>query len=349
MRRRALAFGVFVVTWPVLLPLAFSEPQHGDERQYVWNAGYYGGLIADGDFRHTAGADRFLDPAWDPNAWWSLTQPMGARFLLAAGIALADAPAPALPYDWDVAGTSVLSGEATLIPPRTLIVARATAILAAALGLALLAWRFRGRGALACGLLLAVPGFRVQFAYAWAEGPLLLGFGLCALAYGSRWLGPALGLAATFKLTAVGLWPLLLLPGAQGRHRGWLFIGPVLTWATWLALEPPAWYSDLGPLYLIRMLYIRAQETPSHVPREAFLLPDHYLWPVALAVFLLAAHGDRGLLALGSHLRSRYGASIHARTAAFKVGSVVALAMAVRMAARSASSWFSVAIRAASS
>jgi hypothetical protein len=125
-------------------------------------------------------------------------------------------------------------------------------------------WRGGPATAVASVLFLMLPNVREDLSRAWAEGPLLLGFGICAFAYRSRWFGPACGVAATFKLTALGLWPLLLLRRAHGGARFGPTVGLLAALLVWTILTPPAWYG-YGPGYLVHMVVDRATETPGHV------------------------------------------------------------------------------------
>lgn len=58
---------------------------------------------------------------------------------------------------------------------------------------------------------------RDDLARAWAEVPVLLGFGQCAATYRTRWFAVARGLAAIFKLTALASpsTPTIKEPGAS--------------------------------------------------------------------------------------------------------------------------------------
>ena len=152
-------------------------------------------------------------PGWDLGGYWALTQPMGGRFIYALAMGLTGAAAPT--RAWDYRGDQPAD---TMVPPESLPVVRLAAVLCAALGLALVALRFSWRGSAAAALLLLIPHARADLTRAWAEGPLLLGLGLCAVAFGTRWFGVACGLPATATLTAVGLWPLLLWPRATGAR-----------------------------------------------------------------------------------------------------------------------------------
>jgi hypothetical protein len=280
MSRLAATLTIFVLTWIALLPSALSLSQHGDERQYAWSAGYFGGLLARGEFRSLASTPAFSDPAWDPLAWWNRTQPTGARLLYAAALGLTRSVPPSEPYSYGLTGGAEWVGPASMIPSDTLLVLRGAAVLAAAAGLSLITLRFGWRGAAACGSILLIPHVRDDLARAWAEGPLLLGIGICAAAYGTRWFGPACGVAATFKLTAMGLWPLLLVRGPR-RMRVASFCAATLIW---ILLTPPSWFAG-GPAFIGTMVRDRFDETPSHVIDGTLEnnAPTRYLWPFELA------------------------------------------------------------------
>jgi hypothetical protein len=147
---------------------------------------------------------------------------MGTRVLYAIALGLTGRqPAPVMLW-WGAAAYIGSDAWLSASRPETLTLLRVVAVACAA-GLAFFAPRLRSWGlALAAGFL-AIPHARDDLSQAWAEGPLLLGFALCALAHGRPRFAQACGLAATFKLTALGAWPLLLRPGANGRPR-WAFL-----------------------------------------------------------------------------------------------------------------------------
>lgn len=268
---------VFVLTLGVLLPLAYSSSVHGDEVMEAWSAAYYGGRLARLDLSPNAG-DLQLDPGWSPYSPWAQTQPMGARFIYALVLGISGAP-PA-PYGDD--GSHV--AFETLFPMRV------AAILSAALGLALIALRLRWPALAAVVLFLAIPHVREDLARGWGEGPLLLGFGLCAVSYGSRWFPAACGFAATLKLTALGIWPFMYLPGAVGRWSRLRVLGPVaIACLVWSAATPPAWFAG-GPPFLVAMILYRGREygEQSGLVGGPFglFVPSRYVWPVELAALL---------------------------------------------------------------
>jgi hypothetical protein len=96
------------------------------------------------------------------------------------------------------------------------------------------------------------------------------------------------GLAATFNLTALGVWPLLLLPRADGRGLGPLVLGVWSALLLWSSLTPPSWFA-YGPLYLYFMAESLARETPSHLFDTAGALNLRYTWPFGLALLLAVA------------------------------------------------------------
>ncbi len=274
----------FVAAVCLLWPYAATLPQHDDEAQYGWSAAYYAGKLARLDF-HPAGSDRLTDPGWDPLSPWSLTQPMGARFVYGLALRLTGAPVPSQPRLF--VGNQDPPPE-TLLSPATLHALRVTGLLCAALGLALFSLRLGWRGLIVTGGLLVAPWARADLARAWAEGPLLLGFGLCAVAYGTRWFAPACGLAATFKLTALGLWPLLLLRDPTGRPRRPAPLRALLPAAlAWALLTPPSWFLG-GPLYLPFMLVDRVLEHNTQ-SSDGFFFASRYAWPFLLLLALGAA------------------------------------------------------------
>jgi hypothetical protein len=280
-RRLAPAAAAFVITVAALVPSVLSLPPHGDENHYAWTAAYYGTRLTHLDFRPD-GTDPVLDPGWAPFSW-PITQPMGARLIYAIALGVTGSPPPALPLA--LFDPSAHAAELA-VPEATLLVLRFTAVLCAALGFGLFAVRWGWRGAVPL-VLLAVPDTRDDLARAWAEGPLLLGFGLCALAYGTRWFAAVCGLAATFKLTALGLWPLAFWRGSIGHSRLAHLLGLAVAAAVWCALTPPSWYAG-GPLYLTLMLIDRQLENSRQAATvthsAAVFIPTRYLWPFEIVV-----------------------------------------------------------------
>jgi hypothetical protein len=275
---------VFVVTVCALLPSALSLPQHGDEKMYIWKAGYYGSRLAHLDF--TPGTDGYRDPGWSPYSFWAFEQPLGSHLIYAAALGITHSQPPALPYSWV---DPILQGPDTAIPDATLIDMRLAAILCAALGAAMLALRFGWSGVVAFALLLAIPNVRNDLARAWAEGPLLLGFGLCAVTWCTRWLAPVCGIAAAFKLTAIALWPLMFWHGF-GQRRFSKVSAVVIAFFTWSLFSPTSWRAG-GPPYLIVTLVNRGStyvgQSIDYGGPFGFFLPTRYLWPIELAALLV--------------------------------------------------------------
>lgn len=268
---------MFVVAVLALVPIARSAYQHPDEAQYGWSAAYFGSLAADGDFG-VNGSDLFVDPGWNPFSYWSSTTGMGARFWFAGALAVTGSEAPSRPYSYT---NAALQGPETLLSSSTLLVLRIAAILAAALGLGLIAWRLGLPAAVGISIFLALPNVREDLARAWAEGPLLLGFGLIVASYGSRLFAVACAAAATFKLTAIGLWPLVLLRRANGGLPAWKGLAVLLL--VWTVLTPQSWWI-LGPPDLFVMIAARANEFSGQSDAVGgFFLPSRYLWPLELA------------------------------------------------------------------
>ncbi len=252
--RRALPALVALVLMVVaLFPVAERLPVHGDERLYAWSSAYYTEKLLRLDLR-TAGSDPYTDPAWAPVNFWTLTEPMGLRCIYGLAMTITGASPPSRPYSY---AAGALNGPETEIPPETLMILRFTAVLCSVVGFMLIALKLGWRGTAAAAIVLAFPYSREDLSRAWAEGPLVLGFGLCVVAYGTRWFPIACGIAATLKLTALGIWPLTLFRRANGGRYG--ILGPPIAALAWTALTPPAWFL-LGPFYLILMLVDRFVE-----------------------------------------------------------------------------------------
>jgi hypothetical protein len=203
------------LTLVLLLPLLYT-PAHQiqqfadqDENEYGWTSRYYGERLARFDF--SPGTDLYADPGWEPLSFWALTQPMGARYLCSAALGLSGQPEQTAPFP-----SFVPPQRPSPLTPAALVAMRLTAIACAAAGLGLIGWRLGWLGLAVAAVFLPLPT-HANLALGWAEGPLLLGAGLCVAGYGKRWFPVALGIAATFKLTALGLWPLIFLRGAAGR------------------------------------------------------------------------------------------------------------------------------------
>jgi len=116
----------------------------------------------------------------------------------------------------------------------------------------------------------------------------MLGFGLCAVAYRTRWFAPACGLAATFKLTALGLWPLVFWHGFGQSHYARI-LGLAIAIAVWVALTPASWFFG-GPAYLGVMLVDRYVEysgqCATYGGAAGLFLPTRYWWPLGLLALL---------------------------------------------------------------
>jgi hypothetical protein len=211
---------------------------------------------------------------------------MGSRFLYALVLAATGLPAPDRPF---ILGDPARRGPDTAVATDTLHALRLAAIACVATGFGLLALRLRWRGVVAAALVLAIPHAREDLARAWAEGPLVLGFGLCAVAFGTRRFALACGVAASFKLTALAAWPLLLWPRASGRSRAAGLLAVPVAVAVWTLLTPPAWFL-LGPPYLVAMVLNRQAEHAGqsvHLGGDLGLfLPSRYLLPLELGAAL---------------------------------------------------------------
>lgn len=294
MARRLLpSLAALLLAMAVLVPLALSLPQHIDEVEHTYIAAYYGGKISRLDFAPVAGSDEFLDPGWTPVTFWTLTQPMGPRYMYSAALGITQAPPP---YEPRNRVGDARDNPLTHLSTPTLNTMRFTAVLLAAVGLALIAHRFRWAGVVAIAMFLFIPHVREDLARGWAEGPLLFGFGLAAATWGTRAFAPVCGLAVLYKLNALPLW-LLAFHHGFGRSRYQHIAGIGAAWLTWTALEPPAWFMG-GPLYLGMMLRMRWLEFADQSGRAdpelwgglfGHYFPTRYLWPIELAVLLSAA------------------------------------------------------------
>jgi hypothetical protein len=261
----------------------FTTSRHPDEDVYVWASGYLMHQIATLDTRFDPEPeDPYSRSHWDPSSDWS--QGMGTSTRLIYGLGLVATPgtrAPELPYSWTL---PAFQGPETALAPGTLRLMRLIAVLCGAVGIALVARRFGWAAVLGAAVILGLPGGSTTFSRAWAEGPLLLGFGLCALAYGTRWFAPALGLGVTFKLTALGLWPLILV--RRGRVIS-LWQGLLAMVGVFVLLTPPSWVVA-GPPYLAVLIDYRFTQWGQQSSEGAFL-PDRYFWPFELAAVLAAS------------------------------------------------------------
>jgi hypothetical protein len=290
--RRAEAIAVAAVSALVLCVTAFTASRHHDEDQNGWGGSYVTHELLHLDFSWSGGT--FVDPKWDPTIYWNFTQPVGVRWLQGFTMRIAGLEPPRRPYSYT---DETLQGPETLVPTTTLHVLRVLSALLAAAGLGLLWLRFRWKALPGAVLLLVTPAFRDDLGRAWSEGPLLFMFGLCAATFGRRAFAPVAGLAAAVKLTAVGLWPLLLLRRASGTLRRAAAV--VITLLVWTLVNPQSWVRG-GPPYLVTMWHDRYHEWAGQSetyggPLGAFF-PSRYQWPVELGLTLLLAFGAEQLL-----------------------------------------------------
>src|SRR5262249_57716841 len=112
--------------------------------------------------------------------------------------------------------------------------------------------------------------------------------GLCAVTYGRRAFAGAAGFAAALKLTAMGVWPFLLVRRSAGKLTRVQAV--VIALAVWTVLNPQSWIAG-GPIYISAMWTDRYKEWDGQTetyggPLGAFF-PSRYQWPVELAVVLL--------------------------------------------------------------
>ncbi len=297
----------FVVTVLALLPSIFSLSQHGDEKMYIWKAYYYGSRLVHFDF--TPGDDEYLNPGWKPTTFWAVEQPLGSHLIYAMAMGITRSEPPKSPWLW---GTVEWQGPETAIPPGTLRVVRLAAILCDTIGLTLVAYRLGYAGLLGIALFLLIPHVRGDLARAWAEGPLLLGIGLCVASFGSRWFGFAVGLTTSFKLTAVVLWPLLLSRKAVGLSHYGRPAALASSVAAWIVSNPVSWFGG-GILYLVILVGYRIQAflyQSEHMETNTIggfglFLPTRYLWPLELGLLLLLSHLVTGYLQRGKGLLTK--------------------------------------------
>jgi hypothetical protein len=300
---RWLAICTFLISLSILFPNIRILEQHGDEKLYVWKAAYYGTRVINWDL--SAGTDAYLDPGFNPFSFWAWEQPFGSHVIYALAMAITSSPSPALPYSYE---DSSLQGPETDIPLRTLVVTRFAAILCASIGLALITWHFGWKAAIPVFLLLSIPATRDSFSRAWAEGPLMLGFGLCAISYRTRWFPVALGIATAFKLTALGLWPLMFLTGSCGREFPWRrSLSLLISIIVFSILTPVSWFA-YGPVYLIIIIYQRIitwyQQSQAFPTIHGVFFPSRYAWPFELLAFLAFSHFIINLIEKKLHMRS---------------------------------------------
>ncbi|MHB8993119.1 MAG: hypothetical protein ACYC66_15980 [Chloroflexota bacterium] len=286
MRRLLPAIVAFLLTVAALIPSALSLPQFMDENFYAWSGAYFGGRLTRLDFSTQAGADSFTDPGWDTTNWWERTAPLGFQLLYAGAMAATGTPPPAKPFRWDQRGQPQPEAE---IAANTLPVVRMVSVLCSAVGLSLLALRFGWSGVVATAAMLAMFNTRINLSMAMAEGPLVLGLGLCVFAFGSSWFPVAAAFAASCKLSALGLWPLMV----WSRASGWLsWFGLPVAALAWAAFNPQSWFAG-GPVFLLSMLELRAAEYVDQVATLPGLFgiyfPLRYLIPVEYGLVVVLA------------------------------------------------------------
>jgi hypothetical protein len=139
-----IALVVFLISVLALIPSALTLPEHGDEAIYAWSGDYFIKRVLKLDFS-PQGTDDYTDPGWDPRSIWASTGPNLTRMIYGAALTITKAPVPELPYAW---GNPRLQGPETHLSVRTLRVMRFAAIICAAMGFALIAFRWRWRGLL---------------------------------------------------------------------------------------------------------------------------------------------------------------------------------------------------------
>ena len=288
---------VFVFTIFVLFPYVYSQSQHGDEKQYTWKGWYYLNQILHLDFHK---GNSFIDPGFDPVNYWAVAEPYGSHLIYAIIMRIGNLPPPALPYSYI---HPTLQGPKTSIPENTLYPIRLIAIVCAATGLAFITYRFGWVGLFSSLAFLAIPSVRSDLSRAWAEGPLMLGFGLCALSYKSRWFPFACGLIVCFKLTGLIMWPLIFITGSSGKpYRFNRLISIFIALIIYSILTPVSWFVG-GPGYLFIQIAYRISSfiIQSHNSPAGIFLPTRYLWPVELLLILLVIYFIFRLLAHHHH------------------------------------------------
>lgn len=275
------AIAAFFVALAVLAPAASGAAPHVDEAQYLWSAAYFTRKVVAFDVT-SRGSHELNDPGWAPESYWALTQPMGTRLLYGSLMVAAGAAIPDLPFTAPDAGERPAESP---IPAETLRLTRALAVLIAATAFSLFGLRWGWLGA-AGTLSLLVPHVRDDLAHAWAEGPLLLGFALAAVTWRTRWFPYVCGVAATLKLTALILWPLVFFKHPLGHTRFARVIGLAVPAVVWTALTPTSWQFG-GPFYLGAMLVNRVREQ-AHMSTvfggpAGFFFPSRYALPLEFA------------------------------------------------------------------
>lgn len=287
--KHILALIIFIITLLALFPNIRVLDQHGDEKLYLWKAFYYSDRLIKRDF--SQGTDPYLDPGFEPRSFWAWEQPFGSHWVYVLAMGISNTNPPELPYSYT---DRALQGPETNIPFNTLFAARLAAIICAAAGLAFLTLRFGWVGFISSVALLTFPFVRINLSRAWAEGPLLLGFGLCAISYKTRWFPIALGVAAAFKLTALALYPLLAITGSCGNEFRFRRILTTLVPPFIMSLLTPVSWFFGGPFYLL-LIFSQRFTTWLHQSKTiptfgGVFFPDRYLWPFMLMALLLIAH-----------------------------------------------------------
>jgi hypothetical protein len=306
--RLAPAILAFIITLCALVPSALSLPQNGDESQYAWTAAYYGGRLTRFDFQQN-GTDELLDPGWSVESVWATTQPMGTRFTYAIAMALTRTCPPEQPYDWSRQSEPQPLAE---IPSDTLLVLRITSIVCASLGLAMFALKWGWYIPIGSALVLLFPSVRDDLALARAEGQLMLGFGLLAITAKTRWFPVACALAASFKLTALIVWPLLLIPSFS-RWSKLEVLGPACTTLVlWSLINPPSWFV-FGPGMFVYLAIDRILEFSHQSTRSAGLYsPTRYFLQIDFfASFVTVWLVSRGWHSLAARLKPEMALSTH--------------------------------------
>lgn len=262
--RLTLALLTGAVSLALLLPQINRWADFPDEDQYAWSGAYF--LQRIGHSAFDPGSGTFADPGWSSTTYWALTQPMGARYLYGLVLGVTGKAVPAQPYDYPQRvlepSEQYVGQEAARLDWDSRQAMRVTAAVSSALALGLIVLRLGWLGLYAVLAVLVAPQAGTNLVMGWAEGPLLLALALCVATYGRRGFGPMLAVAAAVKLTAVALWPLLLIPGCSGRGRWARLIGGLTCLGLWTLLEPPSWFARpwFGPLYLWLMLRDRLAE-----------------------------------------------------------------------------------------
>jgi hypothetical protein len=303
---RILALIVFLFTFGRLIPEALTLPQHGDEKIYAYLGGYYLQRLSHLDF---SGPDlnSYADPGFAPASFYSLDHPFGSNFYYVVVYAITGIEAPTAPYAYD----NITNGPETAIPERSLPVLRIAAVLAAAVGLALITLRLSLKGAAACLVFLFMPYVAEDMARAWSESLLLLGFGLCVISYGTKWFPVAAAAAGAFKLNGMAAWLLLLLPTAGSAPQAGKKLRRVLfnIWTTllvWSFFTPASW-TVAGPLYIAFMWKFRlgvfAYQSTIFPIFFGLFIPTRYLWPIELALLVLVFHLPEVLVWIRSNLK----------------------------------------------